>query len=115
MEIRKLERNEWRPYFEALSKLLGAKVAEVDVASLNFGAQTETTWVPLLGISYDPHDDVVDVALDGVDHLIERPRSIFVDNGGAEFLSLEIDDAQGVKHIVKLKEPLELPSPRSQS
>jgi len=112
MAIRKLERKEWRPYFEGLSKLFGAKLAEVEVASLKLGDQAETKWVPLLGITYDPHDDVVDVALDGVDHLIEKPRAIYVDNGGAEMLSLEIDDAEGVKHIVKLKEPLELPPPR---
>jgi hypothetical protein len=109
MAIRKLERKEWHPYFNKLSKLLGAKVAEVDVASLKTGAQAETKWVPLLGITYDSHDDVVDVALDGVDHLIEKPRTIYVDNTGATMVSLEIDDAEGVKHIVKLKEPLELP------
>lgn len=113
MAIRKLERKEWRPYFDALSKLLGAKVAEVDLASPKLGAQAETKWVALLGITYDPHDDVLDIALDGLNHLIEKPRAIYVDNGGAKIVVLEIDDAEGVKHIVKLKEPLELPPPSS--
>jgi hypothetical protein len=84
----------------------------VDIASLKLGDRTEAEWVPLLGISYDPHDDVVDVALDGIDHLIEKPRAIYVDNGGAEMVGLEIDDAEGVKHTVKLKDPLELPPPQ---
>jgi len=111
MAIRKLERKEWRPHFDALSKLLGAKLGQVEVASLKLGDHAETKWVPLLGITYDPHDDVVDVALDGVDHLIEKPRAIYADNVGAQTMSLEIVDADGVKHIVRLKEPLELPPP----
>ena len=74
MTIRRLERPEWRPFFDVISKLLEAKVAEVEVASLDLGDQTQAEWLPLLGITYDPRDDVVDIALDGLDHMIRKPR-----------------------------------------
>jgi hypothetical protein len=44
------------------------------VASLDLGHQTQADWLPLLGISYDPRDDVVDIALDGLDHMIHKLR-----------------------------------------
>jgi hypothetical protein len=74
--IRRLEKPEWRPFFDALSKLLEATVAEVEVASLDLGDHTQAEWLPLLGISYGPRDDVVDIALDGLDHMIRQPREI---------------------------------------
>ena|SRR5579872_5266573 len=113
MTIRKLEKAEWQPFFDFLSKLLESKRAEVEVASLNLGDQTEAEWLPLLGISYDHRDDLVDVALDGVDHMIRKPREIYLDNGAAEMTSIEIVDAEGIRQIVKLKDPLLLPAPQT--
>jgi hypothetical protein len=75
MTIRRLEKPEWRPFFDAVSKLLEAKDAEVEVASLDLGDRTQAEWLPLLGITYDPRDDVVDIALKGLDHII-RPGVI---------------------------------------
>ena len=113
MAIRRLEKREWRPFLDALSKILDSSVAEVEVASLNLGDQTEAEWLPLNGITYDPHDDIVEVALEGVDHMIRKPREIYVDNGTAGLTSLEIVNADRVKEIVKLKDRLMLPPTRS--
>jgi hypothetical protein len=113
MSLRKLEKQEWRPFLDVVSKLLEAKVAEVEVASLKLGDQIEAEWLPLVGIAYDPKDDVVEVALEGVDHLIYKPREIYLDNGAGELASLDIIDADSVHHIVKLKDELLLPPPRS--
>jgi Family of unknown function (DUF5335) len=41
-----------------------ASRAEIEVASLALGDQVEAEWLPLLGIAYDPKDDLVQVALE---------------------------------------------------
>src|SRR5258706_13333359 len=115
MTIRKLERSEWRPFLDIVSKLLETKEAEIEVASLELGDQIEAEWLPLLGITYDPKDDVVEVALDGVDHMIRGPREIYLDNGAEALTSIQIVDANGVKQIVKLKDKLMLPAPNKMS
>jgi Family of unknown function (DUF5335) len=61
MTIRKLEKPEWRPFLDVVSELLEAKEAEIEVASLNLGAQVLAEGMPLRGISYDPRNDVVEV------------------------------------------------------
>jgi len=112
MTIRKLEKREWKPFLDLVSQILEAKEAEIEVASLDLGDQVQAEWLPLLGISYDPNDDLVEVALDGLDHMIPHPREIYLDNGAGALTSIEIVDSAGVKQIVKLKDQLALPPPR---
>jgi hypothetical protein len=114
MTTRKLDKTQWRPFFDGLSKvLLEGKQAEIEVTSLALGSQVQAQWLPLLGITYDPNDDLVEVALEGLDHMIRKPREIYVENGGSALASVEIVDADGVKQIVKLRDQLALPAQRT--
>jgi hypothetical protein len=113
MTIRKLEKPDWRPFLEHLSKLLEGSRAEIEAASLSIGAQVQARSLPLMGMTYDPKDDVVEVALENLDHLILKPRDIFVDEGIGNLASIDIIDADGLHQIVKLTEPLALPPPQA--
>src|SRR2546430_425850 len=59
----------------------------------------------------DPNDDIVEVALEGLDHLIPKPRDIYVEDAPGGLVALEIVDADEVRQIVKLRDPLMLPAP----
>jgi hypothetical protein len=111
MTIRKLEKSKWRLFFDGISKLLEGKRAEIEVASLALGDQIEAEWLPLLGLAYDPKDDLFEVTLDGVDHMIRKPREIYLDDDVGGLMSIEIVDAEGTRQIVKLRDPLMLPAP----
>ena len=108
---RKLEKSEWRPYFDRMSKGLVGKRAEIEVASLNLGDQIAVEWVPLIGIVYDLKDDIVEVALEDVDHLVWKPRTIYVEEEAGSLAGVEVIDAEGTHQIVKLRDPLALPAP----
>jgi hypothetical protein len=112
MTVRKLEKNDWHPLLARISKILEGKQAEIEVASLALGSQVQANWLQLLGLAYDPKDDILEIALDGLDHMIRKPRTIYIDEQPGGLASLEIVDADGVTQIVKLKEPLMLPAPR---
>jgi hypothetical protein len=111
MTVRKLENAEWHGYFDRVSKPLPGKRAELGVVSLALGDQIEAEWVPMLGIVYDPKDNMLEIALDGLDHLISEPREIYVDEGAGGLIRFEAIDGAGVRHIVQLREPLTLPPP----
>ena len=111
MTIRKLEKSKWHAFFDGLSKMLEGKRAEIEVASLALGDQIEAEWLPLLGLAYDPKDDLFEVTLDGVDHMIRKPREIYLDDDVRGLMSIEIVDAEGTRQIVKLRDPLMLPAP----
>jgi len=91
--------------------MLEGKQAEIEVASLRLGDQIEAEWLPLIGITYDPNDDIVEVALEGLDHLITRPREVYVEDGSNGVSALEVVDADDVKQIIRLRDPLMLPGP----
>jgi hypothetical protein len=54
---------------------------------------------------------MIEIALDGLDHLIARPQQVFVDFGPEGLTSLQVIDAEGLSQIVKLRDPLMLPPP----
>ena len=108
---KQLEKSQWRTYFDRMSKALVGKRAEIEVASLKLGDQIQAEWLPLLGISYDPKDDIIEIALEGVDHLIPKPREVYVEENGLKLSSLEVIDAEGTHQIIVLKDPMMLPAP----
>jgi Family of unknown function (DUF5335) len=63
---------------------------------------TVVKWLPLFGIVYDPKDDLVEVALEGLDHLIRKPRDISIEEGNGLLASVKIIDADGIRQNVKL-------------
>jgi hypothetical protein len=90
-----------------MADALMGKWAEVEAASLDLGDQIVAEWVPLLGVTYDAQDDLLDVALSGLNHLIRRPREIYSGNPkGVETVAVVSAE---VKQILHLKDPLMLP------
>jgi hypothetical protein len=89
--------------------LLVGKQVEIEATSLNIGDQIEQEWIQLLGITYDHKDDLIEILVEGLDHLIHKPREIWVDHGVIGLASMEVVDADDVKQIIRLREPLMLP------
>src|SRR5262245_54993360 len=104
-----LEHRHWQAYLDRVSIATAGKHAEVEVAGLPLGAEIEAEWLPLLGITYDPKGDAVDIALENFDHMIYAPREIYVDDGPSGMASMEIIDRDGARHIIQLRDPLVLP------
>lgn len=109
MQDKVLKRDEYQSWLNKLTETLANEQAEVEVASLNLGDQIVAEWVPVLGVTYDPKDDVLSVALKNYDHLIRKPQSITVIFEGADVKSLVTTDSEGTEHIVRFREPLALP------
>src|SRR5664279_2836352 len=76
MTVRALDKLEWKAYFDHLSKNLIGERAEIEIVGLALGDRIEARWVPLIGITYESKGDILEIALEGLDHLIHRPRGI---------------------------------------
>jgi hypothetical protein len=107
--LHQLPKNEWRSFFDLMSKALLGQRAEIEVASLDLGDQIVAEWVPLIGITYDSKDDLLDVALDRAGRLIRRPKEIDVEESAEGLKIVAILDADGTRHVVRMKTPLMLP------
>jgi hypothetical protein len=109
-QLRTVPQAEWRSFFDRTSKALLGQRAEIEVASLALGNQIVAEWLPMIGITYDSRDDLLDVALDRSSHLIRHPKEIVVEESEAGLKSVSIVDADGARQTVRLKTPLMLPS-----
>lgn len=105
---------EWRPFFDRMSRSLLGKWAEVEVASLDLGDQIVAEWIPMIGITYDSKDDILDVALERSNHLIRHPRQIVVEQGPSGVASVAVTDGDGILQVVRLKAPMMLPPPSAE-
>jgi hypothetical protein len=113
MAAAQIDRTRWAPFLDALTNSLVGKQADIEVASLELGDQIETDWASLIGITYDHKDDLIEIALDEMDHLIRSPRELFVDYEVGGIVAIAIVDADGNRQIVRFRDPLALPAPNA--
>lgn len=65
MASRTIPQAEWRAFFDGLADALVGKRVEVEAASRELGDQIVAEWLPLLGVTYEAQDDLLDVAMSG--------------------------------------------------
>jgi hypothetical protein len=115
MASRALPKEEWQAYCDRISKTLSGTRAHIEVAGVALGDQVAARWLRLLGITYEPKSDLLEIAMEGLDHLIHKPQDISVDDDLSGLISMEIVDSDQRRQFVKLMEPLLLVPPTRHS
>lgn len=108
VSAKQLSPDEWQRYFDGLTKRffrdLNPETAYVELISRELGDQVLTDRARVIGLSYDPHSNAFEIALEGLDHLVYRPREITVgerDDGFPEWVEVTRDD--GSREIIRLR------------
>jgi hypothetical protein len=107
MQSKILAKSEWQSALDRISRIGTDLRASIIVSGQVIGVQTEADDVPLIGISYDPHDDAVSVETEGLDHRIAHPSQIDLAYDGHQLSSMEIV-AKNNRHIVSFNPALTL-------
>ncbi len=110
MTTRKLERSEWRQYFDEVAKRLPSMRVGVSILGDNIGAQLETENSTLLGMSYDSNDEAFEVATSSIAHRVSKPKEIYVHEEAGRLSSVEIIGQDDTKQIIELRLLLSLPA-----
>ena len=108
MTSRILDRSEWHIFFDSMAKALRGKRAQVEITGLRLGDQIQAKSVPLVGITFDPKGDLLEIAMEGLDHLIHKPSSIAIREEIDGLSGIEIVDSEEHRQIVTLTSPLML-------
>src|SRR3974377_546500 len=111
MAARALAKPEWKSYCDRISKGLTGKRAQIEVTGLRIGDQIAAKSLLLLGITYDSKDNLLEIALEALDPLINKPLAISVDDSPEGLTGMEIVDSEGRRQILKLIDPLMLSAP----
>ena len=92
MSIMKLDNSKWSEYFDRISKTIGSKNVDIEIAGLSIGDQYEVTNVPLNGLTYGAKNDLLEIVTASVDHIISHPKEIHTDYGTDGLHSIEVID-----------------------
>ena len=103
MATRKLERSEWRQYFDATAKRLPKMRVAISVIAEDLGVQPETQKGELIGITYDSKDGCLEIITPSMTHQIANPTQIFVQEEQGELASIEVLAPDGTKQIIELE------------
>jgi len=108
MAIKQINKSEWSAYFDQFSKNYlkdeQPEYAEIMVLSETVGAQPETGWLLLKGITFDAKNDLVEVQVEKLDHMIVHPVEIYIDElDNGEIASIEIVTKDGTKEIIEIR------------
>jgi Family of unknown function (DUF5335) len=106
MPTRRIDKSHWRSFLEQVTHDLVDSGAQAEVAYLPLRCRIPEKWLSLFGLNYDPRLDAIEVALDGVDHMIDAPRELWADLGPSGLAALEIVGPDHVSQIVRLRSPL---------
>jgi hypothetical protein len=105
---KQVPRSEWKDYFDRFTRERlrsdAPEAATVEVMSPTLGDQFEVSAVRLLGLSYDPRSEDLEVLLENVDHLIFHPKEIWVLEGEPGFIAtLEVIHPDDTKEIIYVR------------
>jgi hypothetical protein len=106
-----VEQSKWAAAANQLSRAIHGQPARLEIADETLGDQVAVEWAPLEGVAYDPKDDLFEIQLEGVDHLVSHPRVFTIREREGMTDSFAVIDGQGAQHIVQLREPIALPPP----
>lgn len=103
MATRKLERSEWRQYFDAAAKQLPKMRVAISVMAEDLGVQPETEKSELIGVTYDSKDGCLEIITPSMTHQITNPTEIYVQEEQGELASIEVLTADGTKQVIELE------------
>jgi len=108
MQSKTLAKADWQSGLDRISKAEADVFVSIIVSGQDIGVQTEADQVPFLGISYDPHGEMVSIETDDLDHRISKPSQIVLAHDSEALSSIEIV-AEDVHHIVSFEPVLPVP------
>ena len=110
MQTREIKKGDWQSFFDQVSGSLTGKLIQIEIDSLELGAQIEADKLSLNGLTYDGKDDAFVISSDQIEHVIRSPQQIFIADGPEGINSLKVCAADGSAQIINFSEPLALPS-----
>ena len=105
----KIPREKLEAYFDSVTKRFlmpdpSRQAAEVEIMSPDLGDQIPVSIAHVIGITYDRHENALELALESGDHRIFHPDEVWVVEESDGFVSaIEIVRPDGVREVVTVK------------
>jgi hypothetical protein len=107
----RIEQAQWSTFFTEFAKTHHGYEARLEIIGRAFGDQEEASWLPLTGISYDPHHHLIHITVGGISsrypvhltHTVEGPKMVHVrrtpDGEVRSVLIIGVDKTETLVHV----------------
>lgn len=108
-ETRRVPREELQSYFDTFTKHFlrndSTTAVDVEVLSPTLGDQFEAENAHLVGVSYDPKANSVELAFESGDHRVLSPTEVWVEEETTDGFvrAIEIVHTDGAKDVVRVR------------
>lgn len=92
MGARVLAKPEWATFFSRLHKEVEGKEIRIEVLGPAIGDQVLVNSAHLLGATYEPKQDFLEISVKGMTHVIDQPQKISVEETEGEIFAIEVID-----------------------
>jgi len=109
LRTNKVSSDQWDSKFNQISQKLENRNIDIEVVAMDLGDQFAATGVHLKGLTYEPRDNVIQIASDDFSHIINSPSEVYftLDEESIESIkSIELIDSEDRKHIVTFEDAL---------
>ncbi len=109
MQTREIKRAEWPDFFDEFSRQYTGTPVRVEVLDAEVGAQVAANNLPLVGVSAEPNDDTIWVAVargadDHITHSVEQVTHVRLEQTEAgDAQALQIESKGGATTLVRFK------------
>ncbi|CCM75355.1 conserved hypothetical protein [Rhizobium mesoamericanum STM3625] len=97
MGVTVLPKSEWTAYFSRLHNEVEGREIKIEVLGATIGDQVLVRSASLLGATYEPKEDALEISVKGMTHVVDRPQKISIQDDDGRIFAIEVIDA-GDRH-----------------
>lgn len=97
MGVRVLPKSDWSAYFSELHKEVEGKEIKIEVIGETLGDQVLIRSSTLIGATYEPKEDALEISVKGMTHVVDRPQKISVLDENGTVCAIDVIDI-GARH-----------------
>ncbi|OWW04523.1 hypothetical protein ATY81_00570 [Rhizobium sp. R72] len=92
MGTRVLVKSEWEVFFLQLHKQVEGKEMRIEVMGPTIGDQVLVDSAHLLGATYEPKQESLEILTNGMTHVVDKPQKISVEENEGEIFAIDVID-----------------------
>jgi hypothetical protein len=97
MGVTVLSKADWPAYFSRLGKAVEGRTIKIEVLGEALGDQILVRSASLIGATYEPKEDALEISVKGMTHVVDRPQKVSVQDDNGKILAIEVVDV-GDRH-----------------
>ncbi|EPE96826.1 DUF5335 family protein [Rhizobium grahamii] len=92
MGLKVLPKSDWPAYFSELHKEVEGKEVKIEILGQTLGDQVLVRSAKLIGATYEPKEDALEISVKGITHVVDRPQKISILQENGSIVAIDVID-----------------------